>query len=849
MARYTQDSRERVRDAVDFEELVGARTELRRSGARRLSGPVPVPRGADAVVRHRPRREALPLLRLRDGRRRLLVRDGDRGARLRGRAGVAGRPLRRAARARGRGSGRARRGAPPATGCWRCWSAPPPTTCGCCGSRPRRPLARSYLAERGLEEAALREFRVGFSPGSYDRVVSASAAAGYTREELLACGLAQERRDGRGLIDRFRGRIMFPLCDERGRVLGFGARALRPDDKPKYLNSSDNAVFHKGEVLYGLDLARAPAARAGRVVLVEGYTDAVALRQAGVAEVVGSMGTALTDRQVSALARVAPTALFCQDPDAAGQEAVSRSVTALRDLNARGRGAASSSASCGCRRARIPPTSSSATAPTPCASCSSARSRSRASRSSARWSAATPQSAEGRDHVLEEAAAAIRPLPPSVLREELVQLVAGRLGLTESLVASRARRRRSAARHAPGARGSPRRAERRARRARPPRAERARLPRLLPRAARGGRGAARRGRPRRAVLRARHPPRRRVPARPPALPGGRAPGRRRAAGAVGRRARHPRGRARGHARQARARGAPARPPQPRPPHRHRPHRRPRAHPRPRRRAPAGARRDPPPAELIPSGERTSVRPMDAGWLAEQLEAGRSIESIAREAGRDPSTVAYWVNKHGLASQHAPTHAARGGIDRDELTELVGTGKSIRAIAVELGVSATTVRHWLAKFDLQTAGAGAAVRNLAPAAVVRECRHHGWTHVGAIGAWALSLQAVPDRGRERPPAARQGDPRRRGRRRMPALRLLAVRGSAAVSPRRPDREGVRAVESRAGALAGEGSGGGPEMRAPVRQLPCGSRGGGRYYWRLESPTPISRFTVVQYTGRG
>ena len=126
---------------------------------------------------------------------------------------------------------------------------------------------------------------------------------------------------------------MFPLCDERGRVLGFGARALRPDDKPKYLNSSDNAVFHKNEVLYGLDLARAPAARAGRVVLVEGYTDAVALRQAGVAEVVGSMGTALTERQVSALARVAPTALFCQDPDAAGQEAVSRSVTALRDLN------------------------------------------------------------------------------------------------------------------------------------------------------------------------------------------------------------------------------------------------------------------------------------------------------------------------------------------------------------------------------------------------------------------------------------------------------------------------------------------------------------------------------------
>src|SRR5918999_6347325 len=111
---------------------------------------------------------------------------------------------------------------------------------------------------------------------------------------------------------------MFPLCDERGRVLGFGARALRPDDRgPKYLNSSDNDVFHKGRVVYGADLARAAAARAGRVVLVEGYTDAIALRQAGVAEVVGSMGTALTDQQVDALRRLAPTGLFCQGPDAA----------------------------------------------------------------------------------------------------------------------------------------------------------------------------------------------------------------------------------------------------------------------------------------------------------------------------------------------------------------------------------------------------------------------------------------------------------------------------------------------------------------------------------------------------
>src|SRR4051812_30325721 len=98
--------------------------------------------------------------------------------------------------------------------------------------------------------------------------------------------------------------------------------------------------------------------------------------------------------------------------------------------------------------------------------------------------------------------------------------------------------------------------------------------------------------------------------------------------------------------------------------------------------------------------RTSVRiEMDAEWLASRLAAGHSIEAIAREAGRPPSTVAYWVNKHGLTSTHALRHAARGGIDRDRLQELVEDGRSIRAIAAELDVSAATVRHWLAKYGM------------------------------------------------------------------------------------------------------------------------------------------------------
>ena len=435
MARYTQDSRERVRDAVDFEELVGARTELKRAGARRLQGLCPF---------HDERTPSFgidPVEKLYhcfgcgvggDVFSFVMETEGlDFAGALEALADRYGVELEReaedpAAAARRERSDRLlalleRTAAYYVRLLWESPEAAP---------------AREYLAGRGLEEGALREFRVGFSPGAFDRVVGASERAGYRAEELLACGLASRRRDGRGVIDRFRGRIMFPLCDERGRVLGFGARALRADDQPKYLNSSDNDVFHKGELLYGADLARAAAARAGRVVLVEGYTDAVALRQAGVAEVVGSMGTALTERQVAALARLAPTALFCQDPDAAGQEAVSRSVAALRDVNRSraGRGVEF-------RIVRLPGGSDPADVvrrdggdalrellarAVPLARFTVERALERGE----------TRTAEGRDRALEEAATAIRPLPASVLRDELVQLVAGRLGLSDSLVAS-----------------------------------------------------------------------------------------------------------------------------------------------------------------------------------------------------------------------------------------------------------------------------------------------------------------------------------------------------------------------------------------------------------------------------
>ena len=130
---------------------------------------------------------------------------------------------------------------------------------------------------------------------------------------------------------------MFPLADARGRVLGFGARAMRDNQQPKYLNTSDGELYHKGSQLFGIDIARAPAARAGRVIMVEGYTDVLALHQAGLSNAVGIMGTALTEEQVRELERTARVLELCLDADRAGQDAMLRAarLVAGRDLELR----------------------------------------------------------------------------------------------------------------------------------------------------------------------------------------------------------------------------------------------------------------------------------------------------------------------------------------------------------------------------------------------------------------------------------------------------------------------------------------------------------------------------------
>jgi DNA primase len=195
---------------------------------------------------------------------------------------------------------------------------------------PEAAKAREYLAGRGLGEEVLRTFRVGYAPSAWDSVMMAAQKLGFSREELAAAGLGQTGRSG-GFYDRFRGRIMFPLADPRGKVLGFGARAMRDEQGPKYVNTSENELYHKGRQLFGIDHARASAARLGRVVAVEGYTDVLALHQAGVTESVAIMGTALTQEQMTGLAQAAQTVYLALDADRAGQEAMLRAAGAAKE--------------------------------------------------------------------------------------------------------------------------------------------------------------------------------------------------------------------------------------------------------------------------------------------------------------------------------------------------------------------------------------------------------------------------------------------------------------------------------------------------------------------------------------
>ena len=434
MARYTDASRERVRDTIDFVELVGSRTELRKTGARRYSGLCPFHEERTPSFGIDPVEKLYHCFGCGEGGdvfKFVMETEGlDFGSALESLADRAGVELEREAEDPGAAARRDREGrllallertaAYYVRVLWESGEAAD---------------ARAYLLDRGLTEAALREFRVGYSPSAWDTVLNALRRAGYANEEIFAAGLAQRGRQGR-IFDVFRGKIMFPLADRRGRVRGFGARAMRDGQGPKYVNTRESEVFSKGRQLFGVDVARAAAAKAGAVILAEGYTDVIALHQAGFGNAVGVMGTALTEPQAGEIGNLAQVVLLCLDADAAGQKAAARAATVLPPrLELRVVG--------------LPPGAD----PADIVGAEGGTARMRALLDAAvpfarfqverALESGAGGDAAGRDGVLGTVAAVIRPLPAGILRDELIQLVSGRLAITPELTESAVRSARA----------------------------------------------------------------------------------------------------------------------------------------------------------------------------------------------------------------------------------------------------------------------------------------------------------------------------------------------------------------------------------------------------------------------
>jgi DNA primase len=429
VTRYTADSRDRVRDAVDMLALVESRVELRRTGSNSYFGRCPFHDERTPSFHVRPEEKhyhcfgcaesgdpfdfvmqtegldfkgALEALAERFGVRLQSEEEDPEAERRRARQERLLSLLRRAAAFYER----------------YLWQA------------DEAAAAREYLRGRGFSEETLREFGVGFAPTGWERMIGASRSSGHTDEELLAAGLAlRSRRDPSRLHDRFRGRIMFPTADSRGRIRGFGARAISAGSQPKYLNTSESELYRKREVLYGIHLARSAAARAGRVVLVEGYTDVIALHQAGVSNAVGIMGTSLTREQLAELVRLCGRLELCLDADAAGQEAMARAAALCADQQVE------------LRVVPLPPGSDPG----------ELIAREGADGLRERIAASVPyvvfavqrilagaelSSAEGKDRAIAELRGPLGGLGTSVLRDELVHQVAGALAIGEARLVS-----------------------------------------------------------------------------------------------------------------------------------------------------------------------------------------------------------------------------------------------------------------------------------------------------------------------------------------------------------------------------------------------------------------------------
>jgi DNA primase len=197
----------------------------------------------------------------------------------------------------------------------------------------------AYLAGRGIDADLIDRFGLGFAPDRWDTVVQALRAKHIPEADAAKAGLLSERSSG-GYYDRLRGRVTFPIQDVRGRVIGFGGRAVASDQEPKYLNTPESPVFRKREAFYGFPAALEAIRRAGRAVVVEGYFDLIALHRAGIAECVATCGTALTEAHAQNLRRRTREVVLLFDGDEAGQRAIERSLELLLPQGLRARAAA-----------------------------------------------------------------------------------------------------------------------------------------------------------------------------------------------------------------------------------------------------------------------------------------------------------------------------------------------------------------------------------------------------------------------------------------------------------------------------------------------------------------------------
>ncbi|MBL8229463.1 MAG: DNA primase [Bryobacterales bacterium] len=200
---------------------------------------------------------------------------------------------------------------------------------------PQGAEARGYLQSRGVAPEIAEEFGLGLSDRSGQALTQLLQREGFGPEALENSGLLLKRQEGGGFFDRFRGRLMFPIHSDNGKLVGFAGRAMAKGEEPKYLNSPETTIYRKSQLLYNLNRAKDSARKASRLILVEGYMDVIGLWSGGIREVVASCGTALTAQQVKMMRRLCETIVVNFDPDAAGQNATERSLQVLLEENTR----------------------------------------------------------------------------------------------------------------------------------------------------------------------------------------------------------------------------------------------------------------------------------------------------------------------------------------------------------------------------------------------------------------------------------------------------------------------------------------------------------------------------------